>query len=190
MIPTIVHSGKGITIETGKNISSCQGQRGSGSWVRNTEDFQGSENPLSDTIMTDVYLVAQSCPILTTPWTVAHQAPLSVGFFRQEYQSGQSFPSLGDLPNPGIEQADSLPTELHIHNNGYVSLYHCSKPIECAPRVHQKANYGLWVMMICSCRFISCNKCCLWGCWQWEKPYMCSCREYRGNLCTFFSILL
>ena len=53
-----------------------------------------------------------------TPWTVAHQAPLSMGFPRQEYWSGLPFPSPGDLPNPGIElgspalQADSLLTEL------------------------------------------------------------------------------
>ena len=52
--------------------------------------------------------------LFVTPWTVAHQAPLSVGFFRQEYWSGLPFPSQGDLPNPEIElkspvlQADSL----------------------------------------------------------------------------------
>ena len=63
-------------------------------------------------------LVAESCPTLVTSWTVAHQAPLSMGFSRQEYRSGLPFPSPGDLPNPGIEpkspalQADSLPTEL------------------------------------------------------------------------------
>ena len=38
-----------------------------------------------------------------TPWTVAHQAPLSLGFPRQEYWSGLSFPFLGDLPDPGTE---------------------------------------------------------------------------------------
>ena len=38
-----------------------------------------------------------------TPWTVACQAPLSVGFSRQEYWSGLPFPSPGDLPNPGME---------------------------------------------------------------------------------------
>ena len=52
-----------------------------------------------------------------TPWTVAHQAPLSMGFSRQEYWSGLPFPSPGDLPDPGTEpgspalQADSLPSE-------------------------------------------------------------------------------
>ena len=38
-----------------------------------------------------------------TPWTVAHQAPLSMGLFRQEYWSGLPFPTPRDLPNPGIE---------------------------------------------------------------------------------------
>ena len=52
------------------------------------------------------------------PWTVAHQAPLSMGFRRQEYWSGWPLPPPGDLPDPGIEpgspalQADSLLTEL------------------------------------------------------------------------------
>ena len=40
-----------------------------------------------------------------TLWTVAHQAPLSMGFSKQEYWSGLPFPSLGDLPDPGIEPA-------------------------------------------------------------------------------------
>ena len=38
-----------------------------------------------------------------TPWTAAHQAPLSMGFPRQEYWSGLPLPSPGDLPDPGIE---------------------------------------------------------------------------------------
>ena len=41
-----------------------------------------------------------------TPWTVARQAPLSMGFSRQEYWSGLPFPSPGDLPNPGIKPLD------------------------------------------------------------------------------------
>ena len=44
----------------------------------------------------------QSC-LTVTPWTVAHQAPLTVGFYRQEYWSGLPFPSVADLPDPGIE---------------------------------------------------------------------------------------
>ena len=48
-------------------------------------------------------LVAKSCLTLATLWTVTCQAPLSVGFSRQEYWSGLPFPSLGDLPDPGTE---------------------------------------------------------------------------------------
>ena len=47
--------------------------------------------------------VTMSYPVLVTLWTVAHQAPLSTRFFRQEYWSGLPFPSPGDLPDPGIE---------------------------------------------------------------------------------------
>ena len=52
--------------------------------------------------------------LFVTPWTVARQAPLSMGFPRQEYWNGLPFPPPGDLPDPGIEtvspalQADSL----------------------------------------------------------------------------------
>ena len=52
--------------------------------------------------------------LFVTPWTAAYQAPLSVGLSRQENWSGLSFPSPGDLPDPGIEprspalQADAL----------------------------------------------------------------------------------
>ena len=63
-------------------------------------------------------LVTKLCLTLVTPWTVACQAPLSMGFSRQEYWSGLPFPSPGDLPDPGIEpespalKTDSLPAEL------------------------------------------------------------------------------
>ena len=62
-------------------------------------------------------LVAQSCLTLCDPWTVAHQAPLSMGVSRQEYRSGLPCPPWGDLSNPRIEprssalQMDSLPSE-------------------------------------------------------------------------------
>ena len=63
-------------------------------------------------------MCAQSCLTLTTSRTTAHQAPLSMGYFRQEYWSGLPFPLPRDLPDPGIEtvppeslawQVDSLP---------------------------------------------------------------------------------
>ena len=55
--------------------------------------------------------------LFVTPWTVARQAPLSMGFSRQEYWSGLPFPSPGDFPNPGTKpgspalQADTLSSE-------------------------------------------------------------------------------
>ena len=55
--------------------------------------------------------------LFATPWTVAYQAPPSMGFSRQEYWSGLPFPSPGDLPDPGIEpgspalQADALTSQ-------------------------------------------------------------------------------
>ena len=69
--------------------------------------------------------------LFTTPWTVAYQAPPSMGFSRQEYWSGLPFPSPEDLPDPGIErrspafQADALtsePPELHwsMSNDEYI----------------------------------------------------------------------
>ena len=63
-------------------------------------------------------LVVKLYLTLVTPWTVACQASLSVGFSRQEYWSGLPFTPPRDLPDPEIEpgspalQADSLPTEL------------------------------------------------------------------------------
>ena len=55
--------------------------------------------------------------LFATPWTVAYQAPPSMGFSRQEYWSGLPFPSPGDLPDPGLKpgspalHVDALPSE-------------------------------------------------------------------------------
>ena len=60
---------------------------------------------------------AKSLQLCVTPWTVTHQALLSMGFSRQDYWSELTFPSPGDHPDPGIEpgslalQADSLASE-------------------------------------------------------------------------------
>ena len=43
-----------------------------------------------------------------TPWTVTHQDPLSIEFSKQEHWSGSSFPSPGDLPDPGIKPVSAL----------------------------------------------------------------------------------
>ena len=74
--------------------------------------------------------------LLVTPWTVAHQAPLSMGSSRQEHWRGLPLPSPGDLPAPGIEPVSpvspalaggffiTVPPILHpIDIVGYINLY-------------------------------------------------------------------
>ena len=78
--------------------------------------------------------------LFATPWTVAYQAPQSMGFSSQEYWSGLPFPSPGDLPNPGVEpgspalQADTLPPEPP------------GKPIE---RIRVSAVHTIFVSAVC-----------------------------------------
>ena len=73
-------------------------------------------NPNHCLIFSSVQLLSRA-RLFATPWTVAHQAPLSMGFSRQEYWSGLPFPSPGDLPDPGAGprspalQADALTSE-------------------------------------------------------------------------------
>ena len=68
-----------------------------------------------------VCLVLSCVQIIATPGTGAHQAPLSMGFSRQESWSGLPFPSPGDLPTPGIEAHVSC-----ISCTGWQVLYHCA----------------------------------------------------------------
>ena len=58
---------------------------------------------------------SRSCLTLVTPWSAAHQAPLSMEFSRQEYWSGWPFPPPEDLPNPGIElESPALQVDLAL----------------------------------------------------------------------------
>ena len=72
-----------------------------------------------------------------TTWTVAHQAPLSMGFSRQEYQKGLPFPTPGNLPEPGIEHTSPAlagrfyttePPRKFIEN-----CFHLNFSVECGP---------------------------------------------------------
>ena len=74
---------------------------------------------LGSCIRRTCYLLS-SLPLFVIPWTVAHQVPLSMGFFRQEDWNGLPFPPVEDLPDQRIEpvfpmspamQPDSLPAE-------------------------------------------------------------------------------
>ena len=81
--------------------------------------------------------VAQSCPTPFDPMDYSCQAPLSMEFSMPEYWSGQTVPSPGYLPDPGIElgspdlQADSSPAELQRSNSGYLdSILGQDDPLE------------------------------------------------------------
>ena len=93
-----------------------------------------------------------------TPWTVAHQAPLSIRFCKQEHWSGLLFPSPGDLPNPGTDprspvaliwQIDSLPlNHLGSPNSGFYA-YLCLPLLFAigwivSPRMHVYLGWSLW----------------------------------------------
>ena len=63
--------------------------------------------------------VAQSCPALATPWTAAYQAPLSMGFSRQEYWSGVPLPSLSVYVGNTLKwTAAVLPSGTSMNDNG------------------------------------------------------------------------
>ena len=101
-----------------------------------------------------------------TPWTVAHQAPPSVGFSRQEYWSGLPFPSPGDLPDPGIGpecpdflhwQVDSL---LLSHWGSLISLKQMKRKDAKGIEVDEKFRCDFSVQLfriISQSRVISCS---------------------------------
>ena len=69
----------------------------------------------SISVSTEICLFLSHIQIFATPWTVAHRAPLSVGFPRQEYWGGLPFPSPRDLPNPGVEPLSLAWMEILYH---------------------------------------------------------------------------
>ena len=81
--------------------------------------------------------------LFATPWTVACQAPLSVGFPRQEYWSGLPFPSPGDLPDPGIKPRLSC-----ISCIGRQILYYCSTwvPNLWSTTLHSESPRITWIV--------------------------------------------
>ena len=74
--------------------------------------------------------------LFVTPWTVARQAPLSVGFSRQEYWSGLPFPPPGDLPDPGIEPVSPALAGRFSTTECVLSCLLCPTfcgPVDCSP---------------------------------------------------------
>ena len=67
--------------------------------------------------------------LLTTPWTIAHQAPLSMIYPRQGYWGGLPFPSPGDLPDPGIEREPHLLQKISCSSGRFFTSEPPGKPL-------------------------------------------------------------
>ena len=84
-------------------------------------------------MINDLYLISY-VQTFATPWTVAHQAPLSMGFSRQEYWIGLPFPSPGDLPDTGIKsESSALQVDLYhlSHREVIKSILHLFNNLHC-----------------------------------------------------------
>ena len=82
-------------------------------------------------------LVTKWCLLLATPWTVAHQASLPIGFPRQEYWSRLPFPSPRDLPHPGIQPGcPALQTDSLLSYQGPVKTIMITTSIFCCSVAH------------------------------------------------------
>ena len=91
--------------------------------------------------------------LFATPWTVAHQTPLSMGFSRQEYWSGLPFPSPGDLPNPGIKpRSPTLQVDASTSEPPGKQPYSRPPPTHANPRLCWKlleTHRQVWVSLLC-----------------------------------------
>ena len=95
-------------------------------------------------------LVLSRVPLFAAPWMVAHQAPLSIGFSRQECWSGSGlpFPTPGDIPNPGMEPVSLVSPALQMDS---LPLSHQGSPIVLEGEF-RKSSSGLFRKMSRTCR--------------------------------------
>ena len=106
-----------------------------------------------------------------TPWTVARQVPLSMGFPRQEYWCGLSFPPPGDLPDPGIESKSLVPPELPC---GFFTTAPPGKPHVC---VHV-------CVCMCACMYVCILMCMCMPVFVYMCVHVCMhvCVCFRGGI--------
>ena len=109
--------------------------------------------------------------LFVTPWTVAHQAPLSLGFSRQEHWSGLPCPPPGDLPDPGTEPASLMSPALQVRSSPLVPP---GKPYTHIPKCKHVYTEMEWAQ-------------------EWEKekfnnPYVLLTERARGMLAPSYSL--
>ena len=102
--------------------------------------------------------------LFVTLWTVACQAPLSMGFSRQEYWSGLPRPPPGDLPDPGLEpgspalRADSLPLSHGKANKSHTSMNYIHHAHCCI--ITEPAHFRVWNTIITRAKCLLCVRHC------------------------------
>ena len=121
--------------------------------------------------------------LFATPWTVAHQASLSMELSRQEYWSGLPFPSPGDLPNPGIEpgspalQADSSPFEPPGKP--------CDTPLLSLFTSYSCLYEGILLFLpLYPLQALHLRYCPLWALLTFKKPSYSSCCKLSNQICS------
>ena len=97
-----------------------------------------------------IVLMLSHVGLFAIPWTVALQAPLSMGFPRPEYWSGLPFPSPGDLFNLRIEPGSLTLQEISCHAGGFFTIWVTRVMV---PNGLRKGNWQLWNVLTVSCPF-------------------------------------
>ena len=116
----------------------------------------------------------QLCPTLWDPQPVARQAPLSMGFSRQEYWSGLPLPPPGDLPEPGIEHASLMSQRRQWHPTVVLlpgKSHGCRSRVGCSPWGREESDMTEWLHFHFSLSCIGEGN---------GNPLQCSCLENPG----------
>ena len=131
-------------------------------------------------------LVTQLCPTPCDPMDCGPAGSSVHETSRPEYWSGLPFPSPGDPPYAGTDPATPALANGFFTNRVILQLF---KPTECTTaKVNPNTNLGLWVIAMCLCRFINCNRCST----QVGRlaGRVCAHVAYVKCFCIFLSVLL
>ena len=109
------------------------------------QDVSKDAHKLTASVFVGVLVLSHIC-LFVTPWTVACQAPLSMRCSQQEYWSKLPFPSLGDLPEPGIEHASLASLVSLVLAGGFFTAVPPGKPYSLSGRKQNTSAYLLKTM--------------------------------------------
>ena len=95
--------------------------------------------------------------LFATPWTVAHQAPPSMGFSKQEYWSGLPFPSPGDFPDPGIEPKSPALQAVSCLSGGFFTDWATRKALHVVKSIYLSIHTHICMSIISGCVLSHCS---------------------------------